>query len=360
MSEMGSDTTCALQGIFDKCQGMHGSVEHIIPNSIGGRKKAHCICAACNSESGNQWDAVLTKQFNILCIYFGVTRQRGAVRSELVRNSDGEEFLFFPSGTVQPRKPMFDESDIDGDKTKISVQAAYREQAIEIIKGIAKKKGYAYSKTEIEYTEALLDGDLDVSHNMDLAGPEVGRSVTKMIYIFSISSGLKKIDMPTAWRYLSGETQQQCFGPYYTTDPVKGRPAGVPIHVLHITGNPASKLLYGYVELLGLFRYFVLLSDQYSGEVVSLTHALDPTKGEEIEVSVELGTGEENLLSNLKPTLENMQAHERWIAENMPTYMADWLRKNKEHRLSLLIEKFISEHGHHRVAELVSWLDGQL
>lgn len=359
-SEIGPDAACALQGIFEKCQGVQGSGEHIIPNAIGGRKKTRCICVGCNSESGSRWDAVLTKQFNILCIFFGVKRQEGEVQNEMLRNADGEELVLSPRGTIQPRKPAFDERDIDSTKVRVWAQAPSRKQAIDILKGIAKKKGYTYSKADIEYTEELLGGELAVASEMDLAGPAVGRSLTKMVYVFSISNGLKKVGMLTAWNYLSGGTQRQCFCPYYEADPVVVRPIGIPIHVLHVKGDPKEKVLYGYIELLGLFKYLILLSDRYTGDAIQFTHALDPTEGKEIDLAVDLRMSKEELLLNLTPTEATARAQNSWVAANMPLYMDGWVRKNKHHRLALMVRKFISENGHDKLQELIRWLDREL
>lgn len=362
MTSKGSTASiCALNGIFDQCTNSTGSNEHIIPNAIGGRKKSsECICTNCNSKSGDQWDAALCKQFNILCIWFGIRRERGTVQNETVREANGEEIVLSPRGTVQPRMPQFSEVALGKGRVIISVQSNNRDQAIKMIKGIAKKKGYAYSLTDLEYSESLLDGDLEFVTSYDLASPKIGRSVTKMIYLFSISNGLKKDDMPTAWAYLSQDPSPQCFCPYYDDDPIKNRPAGIPIHVLHVVGDPQERILYGYVELFGLFKYIFKLSDSYAGEKIEFTHALDPTKGREIDLAVELCVSRDALNANLKPTQKTADAQNKWVAENIPLYMRDWIQKNQEHRLGLLIERFVSEYGNSNLASLPGWLEREL
>lgn len=352
---------CALNGIFENCKGVCGSEEHIIPNAIGGRiKSTNCICAICNSESGRQWDAALCKQFNILCIFFGVQRERGDVKSEIIKNFDDEELVVSPQGTVKPRHPVYREKELNENRVSISVQSTNKRKAIEIIKGIAQKKGYSYDATDIEYAEYLLDGELDFTKSFDLVGPEVGRSIIKMIYLFSIVNGLSKCDMPKAWHYLSTNPSPQCFCPYYKEDPVVDRPVGVPLHVIYVVGEPKEKILYGYIELFGLFKYIVLLSDHYIGREVRFIHALDPTKGESLDLSVNLYLSKELLLNGLQPTSETAEANDRWISEHMPLYMDNWIRRCEKHRLGILLEKFISEYGLESLGQLPEWLDNAL
>lgn len=352
---------CALHGIFENCKGVCSSEEHIIPNAIGGRiKNANCICSICNNKSGHQWDAVLCKQFNFLCVCFGVQRERGDVQNEIIKNFDGEELIISPQGTVKPRHPTHSEKELGEDRVSISVQSTNKKQAIKIIKGIAKKKGYSYDAEDIEYSEFLLDGGLYFPQNFDLAGPEVGRSLIKMIYLFSICNGLNRCDMPNAWHYLSTNPSPQCFCPYYKEDPVVDRPVGVPIHVLYVVGDSKEKILYGYIELFGLFKYIVLLSDHYTGDDVRFKHVLDPTKGEYLDVSVNLNLGKDSLLTNLRPTNEAAEASNLWIREKMPLYMANWMRRGEKHRLGILLKKFILEYGLGSLSQLSEWLDNEL
>ena len=51
------------------------SVEHIIPNSIGGRLKSKkLLCKKCNSKLGTEYDSEVSKMFNASMIIFGVKK----------------------------------------------------------------------------------------------------------------------------------------------------------------------------------------------------------------------------------------------------------------------------------------------
>ena len=46
------------------------SVEHIIPNAIGGHLKSkNLLCKDCNSNTGQKIDAEISKQLNFFCEY---------------------------------------------------------------------------------------------------------------------------------------------------------------------------------------------------------------------------------------------------------------------------------------------------
>ena len=66
---------CALCNV--EIAEQNDSKEHIIPNSIGGRKKVKgFICKDCNNKSGREWDDALAQQFNPLSLLLGIKRER--------------------------------------------------------------------------------------------------------------------------------------------------------------------------------------------------------------------------------------------------------------------------------------------
>src|SRR3990167_1403499 len=65
---------------------INDSKEHVIPNSIGGRKKVRgFICISCNSSFGQSWDAKLAEQLNWFSLAVGIERERGRSPDEIVQ-----------------------------------------------------------------------------------------------------------------------------------------------------------------------------------------------------------------------------------------------------------------------------------
>ena len=68
------------------------SVEHIIPNSIGGRLKSKKIlCKRCNSKLGEKFDSEISKMFNLTMLINNIKRDDGKTpRKEKIYIVQGE------------------------------------------------------------------------------------------------------------------------------------------------------------------------------------------------------------------------------------------------------------------------------
>ncbi|WP_415948052.1 HNH endonuclease [Megamonas funiformis] len=55
----------------------NASVEHIIPNAIGGKlKSSKLLCKKCNSDYGKECDSVLCKQLEFITVMLNPSRDR--------------------------------------------------------------------------------------------------------------------------------------------------------------------------------------------------------------------------------------------------------------------------------------------
>ena len=82
------------------------SNEHIIPNSIGGRKKTrNFICKQCNNTFGETWDNELARQTNFFMVLINGKRERGSIPKERVSTLGGQEFFYDATGELSPDKP---------------------------------------------------------------------------------------------------------------------------------------------------------------------------------------------------------------------------------------------------------------
>lgn len=68
-----------MNSLCFSCKRTHNlTVEHIIPQAIGGRLKANLYCAECNSTFGSELDAEISKQFGWLSTLLQIKRDRGS------------------------------------------------------------------------------------------------------------------------------------------------------------------------------------------------------------------------------------------------------------------------------------------
>tara|TARA_R100001460_G_scaffold44235_5_gene80973 strand:+ start:155 stop:577 length:423 start_codon:yes stop_codon:yes gene_type:complete len=90
------------------------SREHLIPNSIGGRKKVSgFLCVSCNSKSGDSWDSALAHQMNPLSLFFRISRERGDAPSQKFQTTSGREWVLNADGSLDLPKPIFKEQKND-------------------------------------------------------------------------------------------------------------------------------------------------------------------------------------------------------------------------------------------------------
>lgn len=108
---------------------------------------------------------------------------------------------------------------------------------------------------------------------------------TSLAYAYSI--GIKKDYFDKELSFLKFD---DCLffpvGSYDIGDCIVNRPIGIPFHCVAIDGDPQSKLLLGYVEYFGIYRYIIQLSDAYDGQNKHQSYAIDPTTAQEINLDV--------------------------------------------------------------------------
>ncbi|WP_017223807.1 HNH endonuclease [Moritella dasanensis] len=341
-------TVCALNGVFKHCTSDISSVEHIIPNAIGGRKKtSKCICAKCNNDSGHLWDSVLCKQFESLSLLFGITRERGDVQPlQVVDKTTKEQSILSSDGKHQPRKPIINIPDRINEAFQVSVNSNNPEQGMKILKSVINKKCLTVDWNTLESRDTFLDSaGLNTTFSYDLAGPEVGRAIAKMIYLYAIDNGLKKDDLNVAFNYLSSKTPIQCFGPYYEVDLISDRPEPIPLHALAIESVSHSRLIVGYVEIFGLFRYSFKLGDNYQGSAIKESYVFDPVAGKEIDSEVNTRILIDNIDNYLNPTEHSCNALNVLLSQKFPIYSQNWFFKNQQHISSVVLSEIYNRIG---------------
>jgi hypothetical protein len=266
------------------------SVEHVIPNSVGGRLKVRgFICTDCNSRTGQTWDAVFAEQHNFFSNFFGVVRERGLPPQQAIETSAGERLLMQPDGSLRMQKPVYRETPTATGK-QIQITARDRREATNILEGVARKYPsqidvaveLAKSEERYNYPEGV------VYHSPQFGGAAGGRSLVKTATAFAFHCGVSVGQCDLAVEYLRDKTAEPSFGYYYESDLVAGRPAGVPIHCVAVAGDPTTGMLLGYVEYFGVNRVVVCLSQSYAGPPLARSYGLDPTTGNTVPLQVDL------------------------------------------------------------------------
>ena len=265
------------------------SREHIIPNSIGGRKKTSgFICDTCNNNCGKTWESVLAEQFLWFSHAVGIKREHGSPPDMRIRTVLGEELLLRHNETMTTAKPTYVEQEGEDGKINIQISVRTEEEAKRVVKGVARK----YPSVDAEAatanlvtTETPLDSPLSV--NLQFGGPDGGRSMVKTALALASEYGIDHTKCEKGISYLKSDDALPPFGFGYTVDFVKNRPQEEIFHCVAVAGLPKLGKILAYVEYFNVARILVELSDLYDGEGFYCSYAIDPTSGVEVDIQVD-------------------------------------------------------------------------
>lgn len=275
------------------------SKEHIIPNSIGGFKTIKgFICRDCNSQTGDEWDNELAKQFNLFNNWFNIKKDRGFVPPENIKSIDGELLKLYPDGKIQHRHPKIDIDENEDGSIKISMKVRDIKEAKQKIKELKKK----FPKLDVEAAISNLKlSKIDspiIEINTRFNENYSWKSIIKIALAFANSISIDTTKCYTALSALKNETP--CDTIYYESDLLLNRPSDKVFHLIHIQGNPENSQLIGYVELYGFHRTLIILDDDYTGQKISETYSFDPSSSEELNINVEISFTNNEILQFIK------------------------------------------------------------
>ena len=273
----------------------NNSAEHIIPNAIGGRKKVvGLICRDCNSDSGSKWDAELARQLESLSLLLGITRQRGKVRAQTFQTYSGGSICVNADGTMVLGKPEIQET-TTGTTTRLRIRAATKKQVRQALEELRNRK---YPQLHGLNMDDLLSTAQDQSYYSsdpmkipsDFGGTRSGRSLVKSAIALVYDAGIDPRQCDLALDYLLKDGKEACFGYYCDsdTDLIINRPSRLPFHCVYVRGCSEHSTLVGYIEFYSLWRVVLCLSESYTGSDFTHVYAVDPIKGEELDIEVKL------------------------------------------------------------------------
>ena len=151
---------CALCNV--KITKQNDSKEHVIPNSIGGRKKiTGFICNECNNNSGEDWESDLAKQLNPLSLFFGIHRERGDVPSQIFDTTGGEKLKLNVDGSMDIPKPKYNENPFETG-IHININARSMKEAKKMLNGVKRK----YPQVDLD--DLILNAQIKSSYCPDM------------------------------------------------------------------------------------------------------------------------------------------------------------------------------------------------
>lgn len=261
------------------------SGEHIIPQSISGRKVVRgFLCRKCNNERGRKWEKALAEQFKQISVFLNIRRQK-KLEAVPVDTVDGTQLLLSPDGSTAILESK--------------LQPLSRRDTIEIqqvpphlLKGQIRGLKRRHSVKDIHIESGFSLQDHVYSLRLHIGDEETHRSTMKSAMAMAVYAGIDASECNIAQRFLrdSKEPCDSCLGLFYSDehDILMERPVPI-LHCVAVGGDPLTHKLIGYVEYFSTFRWVAVLSDGYLGEAFSKSYAIDPVRGVELKVDVDLG-----------------------------------------------------------------------
>jgi len=240
------------------------SIEHIFPNSIGGRlTSTKLLCKDCNSNFGSNPDSELAKQFNIFTNYLVIKRKRGNPSPiELINEKTGNKISMDYKGLPIMEKPIVHETKENG-LIKFSIKSRSMEEAKKIIKGLSRKyKKINYNEVfkqakivETEVTDPLyaafsIGGEESFPAILKIA---INYYVMKTGDVNSVHDAISDLKNSIVERIKLIILEKRIFD--LDDDEVS--------HSIYLTSSHAENKLYAVVELFNAVQFVVKLSENY-------------------------------------------------------------------------------------------------
>lgn len=266
------------------------SLEHVILNALGGRRRVRGLCRVCNNTKGGVWDGELAQQLKPLALLFGVSRQDGReTPPEKFETTDGRSFWLTADGSMRSaEKPFRKVPKADG-TSQIHISGHSMRDVRRTLRKVVE------AHPEVDYEKALESAkssfeylDVPLKMTLDVGGTRAGRSIVKSAFCLAVASGVEPSLCTSARAYLTDMDAPAPFGYYYARDLIRNRPPSMPLHSVAVSNRETGSQLLGYVEYFGLYRMVVLLAEGYSGPDVHTSYSVNPMTGSELDFNVDL------------------------------------------------------------------------
>ena len=282
--------SCLLCG--NSATGNNRSSEHIVPAALGGiRTVSGFICRQCNSDAGLSCDAVLARSFEGLARLLDISRKKSLPRARVTYTSDRTPIRVLPGNRMVFGHTTESEL-IEGNRRILRITATSKDELCKSVQKIKDRRNLDLDVAAIVEAATVRSryiGEPYLLLDVDW-GPDHYKSLVKSALALVCYAGLDPSSADIALAYLTGDTEERCFFLYYNKDLISQREAGMPINCVYVKGDAVSRELMAYVEIFGILRAVIRLSEKYYGDYFEHHYAFDPADGRELDVEIELNS----------------------------------------------------------------------
>jgi hypothetical protein len=238
------------------------TVEHIIPNAIGGRLTSkNLICKNCNSKFGASADAELAKQLNPFLLMLDIKRDRGKPQPVLVRHEPTGQYYNVDSKGNAVLKDVIVKKDIENKRFKIRARTI--PEMKRILQGLNKKYDGNINIDEllskVEFSQGKLDNEITTNIGI---GEEIFPAILKIAlnyYIFEtgnidvVQSSINSLKNNKIGKVEIIDLENRMYD--LDDDELT--------HSVYIYGSKTDGKLYAVIELFNYAQFVVKLSEEY-------------------------------------------------------------------------------------------------
>ena len=257
------------------------TVEHIIPQAIGGKLKARLYCKVCNDTIGETLDDEISKQFGWVSTLLNIKLERSKARPYEVKDLKTGTKLLCDGKSLKRKTPVVKVGSKDGKKLDFADVTARSEQELKRICSSIQRRYDVPGG--IETFQDVHPGPTDTEHVMMIDNALLRRAVSKIAYGFMCTKLPESVIFSSAFEMIrqyirtSDGPALACANFLHTgfmTDHVR------PIHKIHVALNRGQGLLVGYVSLFGIYRFTILLAEGFKSELEwpGLDYTFDPVR----------------------------------------------------------------------------------
>jgi hypothetical protein len=260
-------------------------VEHVIPQAIGGRLKAKLYCKECNEEFGNSIDDEISKQFGWIGTLLNIKRERSKAQPYEVNELKSGTTFLLDGKSMKRKSPVVKVVSKDGNKLDFADVTARSEKELKrICTSIQKRYNIP---GDMKTFQDVHEGPTEAERIMMIDNALLRRAVSKIAYGFTCIKLPESVIFSSAFeavrKYINASDKPAlaCANYVHTkfmTDYVR------PIHKIHVALNRNRGLLVSYVSLFGIYRFTVLLAENFKSELEwpDLDYTFDPVRREQV------------------------------------------------------------------------------
>jgi len=261
------------------------SNEHIIKNSIGGRRKVkNFICDNCNNETGHTWDKDIdTYLGEFSALLFDIKRQNGKIPSKHILDSNTSiKYQWSATNLIQITPThTFDGKTLKimaKDKQSIQQYESKLKRENKIPTNATSSKEKVKKETSSIAIKTLLKFEIPDSKS------NFSKSVVKSALALLSDHNYSTLQTCKLAKNFLSTANPSILRFYYSHDPIINRPFATPLHTVYIFNEESN--LYAYIELFSTARYKIHLSDCYNDkENISIQYSIDPTTATELNLN---------------------------------------------------------------------------